>query len=254
MLFIVTNFENSMLQDNHISARQTHEFEVCNFIAPMKAKAELNISVKHSHSVARKELESFVLDKFQDCHSATIREFMPLLIDLGLGLNKRAVVGIRPGIERPFFLENYLDDPIEIALQELAGADVAREGIVEIGNFAADNVRLGSLLFTILAKGLLLAGYKWMVFTATNQVEKMIGKLGCAQTVLTDANASRVAQSPTDWGSYYDNNPKVIACNLQDTITKAEENVRLNQIFLEHSDEIARLATTLKSVGNGVFV
>lgn len=243
-----------MLQDNHFTAGQMHEFEICNFIVPVRVKAELNINVQHSHSVARKEVEAFVLDKFQDCHSATIRELMPLLIDQSLGLNKRAVVGIRPGIERPFFLENYLDDPIEVVLQELAGTDVVREGIVEIGNFAADNVRLGSLLFTILAKGLLLAGYQWMVFTATNQVEKMIGKLGCTQTVLTDANASRVAQSPSDWGSYYDNNPKVIACNLQDTITKAEENVRLNQIFVEHSDEIVRLAAALKSAGNGVFL
>ena len=243
-----------MLQDNQLYATEPHEFEVGHFIPPVKVKRELNVNVHHSHSVSRQEVESFILDKFQDCHSATIREFLPLLIDLGFDQNKSAVIGVRPGIERSFFLENYLDDPIEVALYELAGACVNRKGIVEIGNFAADNVRLGSLLFTILAKGLSLAGYQWMVFTATNEVEKMISKLGCAQTVLTDANASRVEQSSSDWGSYYDNNPKVIACKLQDTIAKAETNVRLNQVFLNYSDEIVRLAAALKSVGNGVFL
>ena len=240
-----------MLQESHHYTEQLPQFEVGHFIPPVKVQRELKIDVHHLHSKSRSKVESFVLNKFQNRHSATIREYMPLLIDLGYDQDKSAAIGIRPGINRPFFLENYLDDPIELTLKQLAGAHVNRQSIVEIGNFAADNVRLGSLLFTLLAKALLVAGYEWMVFTATDEVERMINKLGCEQTILTDANASMVQQSSSDWGSYYDNNPKVIACNLRQTISKAETNTRLNRVFLEHTDEVTKLGSALRSIGTG---
>lgn len=241
-----------MLQDNNFYAADPSQFEAARFIPAVRIQPQLNIAVHHSHSGSRARVESFILDKFQHHHSATIREFMPVLIDLGYDNTKTAAIGVRPGINRPFFLENYLDGTIEDALKELVGASVKREKIVEIGNFAANNARSGSLLFTLLAKVLFSAGYRWMVFTATNEVEKMINKLGCKQTILTDANASMVQLSSSDWGSYYDNKPKVIACNLYDTINKAESNTRLNQIFIKHSNQVTRLASELRSSNNGV--
>jgi hypothetical protein len=241
-----------MLQDNHLYATEPNQSERLGFKSSLPLQPQLNINVHYSHSQSRSKVEAFILDKFQDRHSATIREFMPVLIDLGYDNTKNAAIGIRPGVNRPFFLENYLDGSIEYALKELIGVSVDRERIVEIGNFAANHVRVGSLLFTLLAKVLLEAGYQWMVFTATNEVEKMINKLGCRQTILTDANASRVEQSSSDWGSYYDNNPKVIACKLQDTIDRAETNTRLNQVFLSHASHVIRLARELQPANKRV--
>lgn len=241
-----------MLQDIYLCANELRELETARFNPAVRAQPKLNINLHSPHSQFRAKVESFISDKFQHHHSAVIREFMPLLIDLGYDSNKNAAVGIRPGVNRPFFLENYIDGSIEDAVKVLAGVSINRENIVEIGNFAASNVRSGGLLFTLLAKVLLLADYQWMVFTATNEVEKMINKLGCRQTILTDANASRVQQSSSDWGCYYDNNPKVIACNLLDTIDKAESNPRLNQVFLSHSNQTNRLAAELKKANNGV--
>jgi hypothetical protein len=89
-----------MLQDNQTYATELNEFETTRFNASVPAQPQLNINVHYSHSQSRSKVESYILDKFQHRHSATIREFMPVLIDLGYENTKSAAVGIRPGVNR----------------------------------------------------------------------------------------------------------------------------------------------------------
>ena len=207
----------------------------------------LSTQMHSVNSTTRDGCESFIAEKFSQKHGAKVREFMPKLIELKRGESTSSALGVRTFVDRPFFLEQYIDKPIEIEISRLCKQSMNKTKVVEIGNFAASNVRSGSLLFTIVAKSLFQAGYEWMVFTAINDVEKMIERLGCEQFIITPAQKSTLGDCAEDWGSYYDNAPNVIACNLRDSITKAQKNKRLNNIFLEYSQQISTLAKQMSA-------
>jgi hypothetical protein len=92
-----------MLQDNYLYTNEPYELETTRFNPKVRVRPQLNIKVYSPRCQFRGQVESFILDKLQHHHSATIREFMPLLIDLDYESAKNAVVGIRPGVNRPFF-------------------------------------------------------------------------------------------------------------------------------------------------------
>jgi hypothetical protein len=86
-----------------------------------------------------------------------------------------ARLGMRPAASAPeLFLEQYLDRPVEQEIAARANCPVGRDGIVEICNLAADQRGASRHLFVLLTAVLAAASYRWIVFTATPQVEKLI--------------------------------------------------------------------------------
>ena len=216
--------------------------------APVSAWGNPELKLLTSESTGRTQLEKFISKKFYATHSAEIDEFMPYLLELKQANQRRAGLGLRPGVDGNFFLQTYLDKPVEQIIAGLSRAPCSRDKIVEIGNFAATGAVVGSILFSVLAKSLLQAGFEWMVFTATPKVAKMITHLDCEPTIIGVANPDKLGDSALCWGDYYKNNPTVMACQLRQAIGFAGSNHRTERIFEEYASDIEQLASTLEWV------
>ncbi|MFZ5503630.1 MAG: thermostable hemolysin [Pseudomonadota bacterium] len=176
--------------------------------------------------------ERFIHDCFSRVYGADITRFMPRLFEL---LTRRgeltAAFGVRDAAETPLFLEAYLDAPIDLVLEAQLGYRPARDKIVEVGNLAA--VYPGAVRWLIMALTARLhqEGYKWVVFTATNELKNGFGRLGFRPISLAPARVERLKEEDrTGWGRYYDAQPTVMVGNIDYGYHEIEIRREFNKI------------------------
>lgn len=186
----------------------------------------LPLTVNHTvlGSPRRKDAETFVRGAFKARYQAEVSSFAPNLMLLEQGERTVAVTGWRCAGDERLFLECYLDEPIENAVERLAGQPVRREKIVEVGNLAAE--RAGGSVDVILTLGRHLdqLGYEWVVFTATRELIGIFRKLGLPLLALAPADPSRLPEPVDDWGSYYESNPIVVAGRIRLGLERAQHD------------------------------
>lgn len=184
------------------------------------------LTVNHSviGSPRRKDAEAFVRNAFKTRYQADVRSFAPNLMLLEQGERTVAVTGWRCAGDERLFLECYLDEPIEHAVERLAGQPVRRSQIVEVGNLAAE--RAGGSVDVILTLGRHLdqLGYEWVVFTATRELIGIFRKLGLPLLALAPADPARLPEPVDDWGSYYESNPIVVAGRIRLGLERAKRD------------------------------
>lgn len=159
----------------------------------------------------RAAAEAFVAQVYRARYGARPTAFMPQLLawrDGGGGL--RAVVGLRSGGDAPLFVEQYLDVPAEAAVAAALGRPVAREALVEVGNFAACSAGDARAVIVHLTERLHAAGVRWVLFAATRQLRNAFDRLHLATVELADADPARLGEGSADWGTYYDTQPKLM--------------------------------------------
>jgi len=180
-------------------------------------------------SALRMDVEQYVGHKFDSSYGASLAQFLPLFLTLRCSEKLSASAGVSLGAaSEKFFLEQYLDAPVEKELEKLCGETVRRESLAEIGNLVATTLGASRLMFIILASILNQAGYEWMVFTATKPLLRSLQKMGFETQVIAEAKPARLDTNPNaDWGSYYDNKPQVVAGRL----SNAQEAVEARNIF-----------------------
>lgn len=163
----------------------------------------------------RQELESFVKRSFEHAHGADVQHFLPEMLGLydGRG-NLDAAVGIRLASSGQLFLEQYLDAPMEAEVSRLAGVDVSRGALVEVGNLSA--LSAGGARLLIIAVTWLLAarGLSWVAFTGTASLVNSFHRLGLEPIVLGRAEAERLDDPNSNWGTYYELCPQVFAGDI----------------------------------------
>ena len=194
----------------------------------------------------RAYLERFIAEKYLQIHNAQLNEFLPLLFGVRRNSEWIGAVGIRPGMYRPMFLEQYLDSPIEQQVAALSNQPVDRFSLVEIGNLAIARKGYGSLFMAMIAAVLAEAGYEWMVFTVTEQVERLIGRLGFKPHYLKGAEPERLVGEKSIWGSYYENNPRVMVGKLETAMTVIAQNTMLSAWVSSQGSHIANIADLLR--------
>jgi hypothetical protein len=159
----------------------------------------------------RAAAEAFVAQVYRARYGARLTAFMPQLLawrdDAGA---LRAVVGLRDGENAPLFVEQYLDVPAEAAVAAALGRPVAREALVEVGNFAACSAGDARAVIVHLTERLHAAGVRWVLFAATRQLRNAFDRLHLATVELADADPARLHGSDADWGTYYDTQPKLM--------------------------------------------
>ncbi|WP_439135391.1 thermostable hemolysin [Pseudomaricurvus sp.] len=187
-------------------------------------------------------IEDYIARQYLKVYDAKIRAFLPLLLTVSRNQSLAGVAGLRPAFSSPLFLETYLDQPVEQAVAKAAQIPVDRDSIIEIGNLVATQRGSSLVLFLVMAAAVEAAGFSWLVFTATPEVEKLIKRLTESPTVLAPAPASRLKGRQDDWGRYYQQCPKVMALDSISAMDKVREVPLLQRVLVEHETAINTLS------------
>lgn len=130
-----------------------------------------------------------------------------------------AALGFRLAGEERLFLEDYLDDPIERVVSEKLGNRVNRDRIVEIGAHASAQSRATVALWARTARH--LNGVADVaVAVLTGPLRLMFGKLGIDIHDLGAADPARLPEGASDWGGYYDLQPRICAGLIAPALSK----------------------------------
>jgi hypothetical protein len=129
-----------------------------------------------------------------------------------------SVAGWRSAEHGPLYLEAYLKLPVEQELSSRTDRPIERGEIVEVGNLASGGCRTARLLVALLPRLLLAQGHRWIVFTATIGVRRILENLEAPVMELAPAVAACVAGRDDRWGRYYDADPRVMAGYLPDGV------------------------------------
>ncbi len=186
----------------------------CRALNPAKASL-VRVSHHDEGSPRRVAVESFIRSIFSRHYGANVRSFAPQLLFVENSLGPVAAAGWRSAKDSALFLENYLDQPIELAMAKLADQPIERSRLVEVGHLAAK--RNGGSLHVILALAAHLHrhGHEWVVFTATRELVGIFARLGLPLLALAKADPARLGDAARDWGSYYDTEPVIVAGRIR---------------------------------------
>lgn len=180
------------------------------------------VTVTHADpaSPRRAEAESFIRQVFARHHAADVTSFAPNLVLFERRQQIVAACGWRPAASEKLFLECYLEQPIEHAMTGLAQQPVRRDEIVEVGNLAAD--KPGGTIQVVLALTAHLdrLGYKWLTFTATRELIAILNRLGLPALALAPADPQRLGEAAAAWGSYYSQQPVVVAGRIRTALAR----------------------------------
>ncbi len=191
----------------------------------------VEITLVNQQEAQRREIERFIRTLFRRAYGATINHFPPHLLSMRQDGRILAALGIRPATDTPLFLESYLDKPIECALAEKLSRPIDRSRIIEIGSLASAHGGGARTLIITLTAYLSGAGYEWAVFTATPQVRNNFSKLGIQLTPLARADKTRLGEAQYDWGSYYDQSPVVVACDVKQGVAAVLSALHEQRLF-----------------------
>lgn len=165
----------------------------------------------------RESVERFIHRVFARRFGARVLRFAPQLVclrDPDSG-EIMAAAGYRRADGGPLFLERYLDLPIELSLAEPGQPTVSREGIVEVGHLASERVGEGRRLIVRLAHHLAAQQTQWVVSTLTEELRHLFVRMGITPLALGRADANALGEQASEWGSYYEHQPVVLAGQMQ---------------------------------------
>lgn len=203
-------------------------------------------------STNRVEVEKYIEQQFETAYGSQLSEFLPIFLTLSCAGKFSASTGISLGSESGcFFLEQYLNKPIECELKHSSNEEIHRKQLVEIGNLVATSRGASRLMLIILASVLSQAGYEWMVFTATKPLLHSLHKLGFETHVIAVAEPARLDKnSITNWGSYYENKPQVVAGRLSNAQKIVADRNLFNLVQGFYKPKIDSLASEISEIGN----
>jgi len=186
------------------------------------ARRQFRLTERAPGEVGRDSLERFVAAAFHRAHGARVQAFMPSLLGLeDWSGTLRCALGLRGAGTERLFLEQYLDRPIEQAIEHAIAQStssggvrqgpVERRSIVEVGNLAGRGCRAAVYLVAQLPRFLVQRGYSWVTFTATERVRELLSAFDAPLVDLGPADPACLGDGAGDWGAYYRMQPRVMA-------------------------------------------
>lgn len=194
------------------------------------------ICVTHRYSPERRRIERFIEQTFLNSYNAHILYHYPSLMSVhDEEHNILAALGFRYAKDEPLFLESYLDYPIETILEHTYHQPISRNVIAEIGNLASNGQGASIFLFTALNAYLAQQGIEINTVTATDFLSKYFRKLGLKETFLAHADKNRLYNHGVNWGSYYDENPRVIAGDIHHVLQQLKKHLHISLTTNAHA-------------------
>ncbi|MEG3767149.1 thermostable hemolysin [Alteromonas sp. 14N.309.X.WAT.G.H12] len=202
-------------------------------LPPVQENAATLLVASETHSL-RQDIEGFITHGYFNHYGARISQFMPVLF----AIKKQtfnAALGIRHGVDpqyknpTPFFVEQYLDLPIE-SLLKVQGMAFCREQITEIGNLFSRAPRYTLSLLLSLYFVLKKRGTQCLIFSATTQLQQLFTGAGLNLIALAQADPQRLVTTKDNWGRYYHTQPKVCTLLLTDIEHRIATCPRLHHV------------------------
>ena len=167
----------------------------------------------------RGSVESFIQRIYQERYGARLQVFAPVLLGLTDEHDQLiAAVGYRLAETEPLFLERYFDQPIEQVIADVASTPLPRRFLAEVAHLVALRPGEGRHVMRALGEVLWAQGARWIVSTVTQELRHLFLRVGITPLALGIANPERMGESVSDWGSYYDHEPVVLAVQLQQAL------------------------------------
>ena len=158
----------------------------------------------------RGSLERFIAERFGMVYGARVAHFCAELVGVRDAQGRwHAGAGYTAADSGRLYLENYLDTPVEAALERAAGRPVPRQRVAEVGNLAA-HPGTGRVLIPALGRHLYKLGFRWVAFTGTRELANAFRRLRLEPLVLAPAAAARLPDGGAAWGTYYAHSPSVM--------------------------------------------
>lgn len=159
----------------------------------------------------RARVENYIASVFKQSFAADLQDFLPLLITFENTAGEIfAALGMRFADQQILFAEQYSHKDIDSVVLEKFNFLDTREHIVEIGSLASTESGYARYLFLAMTKILTNWRYQWLTFTAIPAVVNVFKKLRLNPIELCSATIKDLVHTNTNWGTYYDKNPKVM--------------------------------------------
>lgn len=177
---------------------------------------EIVVSVLEKHDEERRAAETLINKRYREQFGVSVEVNYPLL----LALTKKSgevlsAVGLRCAADSPLFLEQYLDHPIEFDLERHHLGRHRREQIAELGSFASVSNSASLYLVAAMTAYMETQRYKVVTVTGTQRLRRLFSVFEFELTTLVAARKERLVDQWIDWGSYYDDDPQVLAGNVR---------------------------------------
>lgn len=201
---------------------------------------ELRLDMVKKEDVLMPLVQGFARRVYRKRYGANLNTFCKELLTL---ISNRygvlSCVGINTHESGRFFLEQYLDRPVEEEISGCIGEDIKREEIVEVGTMAVLQGGLCRLMMAGLAGYLTQNGKRFIVCTAVQSISNTFSNFKIPFYTIKKADRDRLKEGAADWGNYYDSQPNVIFIDLKMCL-KEIENV-LGNVDMGLSDDMSIL-------------
>jgi len=209
----------------------------------IEKKLGFDIQLASVGSMHRNEIEAFIKQGFAKTYDAKISISTPYLLALSNG-NFKAALGIRCGRE-DLFVEQYLSGRIE-QQAVFMNNKVKRENIVEFSHLFSNAKRFTIPLFMVTAVSLFCLNHKYLVFSGTEKVIKLLNNAGVPSTFIGNADHTKIQPSTDNWGSYYSTNPKIMAVSLLEVMSVINKQPLYTKMFQSLDGQIAKISQQLR--------
>ncbi|MBM6549519.1 thermostable hemolysin [Marinomonas ostreistagni] len=197
------------------------------------------------NSSARDTLEQFIHSGFARCYDANVETYLPLLLGIK-SKQLRAAVGVRRATS-PLFIEQYLSHDINAVLAK-HGVHCERHQIAEMGNLYSLSHRFTLPLIMTVVIGLYLTNVRQLIFAGTQKVRDLLSHLGFSMVYLGEASAQKLVTQASEWGTYYQHQPQVMALDIEDSIKVAFQQSLLHDVLALAQSHAQTLLPQLRSL------
>ena len=162
-------------------------------------------------SDGRKTVEAYIHEVFRKRYGAHVVDFYPLLITIENCQGEIiAALGLRFASEHALVVEDYAHQNMSALLERNLHASGQRKNMIEVGNLASSHSGYAKFLFVAMTRILSDWHFQWLAFTAVPSVLNVFRKLKLNPVEVCDACHEDLQGSQSDWGDYYQHQPRVM--------------------------------------------
>ncbi len=191
-------------------------------------------------------VEDYIYRSFKKKYSANVKYSFPYVLTLNYKKRICAAAGIRLAESGPLFLERYLQYPVEQETGMCFKTAVRRESIVELSNIISVWRGNNKLLLMLLIDLLHKVNREWLLLLSNREVEDALKKINFTTIRLSDISAKILNGEKEQWGSYFNDNSRIILCHVPSTLIILRQKALMKFPLTLFSSQLVEIAEQWK--------